>query len=70
MPVIFLCHWLLLKIHPGASKSLTFFVLALLSIPVILVASELLYRLVERPGIALGSRLARPMKIETVHVSG
>jgi peptidoglycan/LPS O-acetylase OafA/YrhL len=42
-----------------ASRASTFFAVAAMAVPVTLIISELLYRGVEQPGMALGSWLAR-----------
>lgn len=56
LPIISVCYWLWLSLFSTAP---TFLGLLVLTAPLTIVAAELLYRWVERPGIALGSRLAR-----------
>jgi peptidoglycan/LPS O-acetylase OafA/YrhL len=56
-PIITVCTWLWLRLFPTAAPALTFIGVALLTIPLTLLVSELLYRAIERPGIRLGSRM-------------
>lgn len=56
LQVIAFCYWLWLSLFSTAP---TFIGLSALTVPLTMIAAELLYRWVERPGIALGSRLAR-----------
>jgi peptidoglycan/LPS O-acetylase OafA/YrhL len=63
MPIIAICHWVWLAIFPLALKPSTFFAVSAMTVPLILISAELLYRGVERPGIALGSKLVRRNKI-------
>lgn len=56
MQIITISYWLWLSLFSTAP---TFLGLSILTVPLTIVAAELLYRWVERPGIALGSRLAR-----------
>jgi peptidoglycan/LPS O-acetylase OafA/YrhL len=58
-PIIAVCHSLWLSAFPMALSTPTFFGLSLMTVPSTLIASELLYRGIELPGIALGSWLAR-----------
>jgi peptidoglycan/LPS O-acetylase OafA/YrhL len=58
MAVIAICHRLWLSASPQATPAVTFLALIFMTVPLTLVASELLYRAVERPGIALGSTIA------------
>jgi peptidoglycan/LPS O-acetylase OafA/YrhL len=58
-PIIVVCHAVWLVLFPMASRASTFFAVAAMAVPVTLIISELLYRGVEQPGIALGSWLAR-----------
>ena len=58
LPLIAVCHWVWLDIFPLASRAATFFGLAGMVVPLTVVAAELLHRGVERPGIAMGARLA------------
>lgn len=62
MPVIAICHRILLLASPLAAPIATFLALVLMTVPLTLLFSELLYRGVERPGIALGSMIVRSMK--------
>jgi peptidoglycan/LPS O-acetylase OafA/YrhL len=55
MPVIAVCYWFWLLIF---SRAPGFIALSATVIPMTMITSELLYRGVERPGIALGTRLA------------
>jgi peptidoglycan/LPS O-acetylase OafA/YrhL len=57
--VISLCHWSLLLLVPSMRPIPTFLCLAAMAVPLTVVVAELLYRGIERPGIALGSTLAR-----------
>jgi peptidoglycan/LPS O-acetylase OafA/YrhL len=59
MAVIAICLHVWLLIWPGASRSAAFVAISMTAIPLTIVVSELFYRGVERPGIALGSRMAR-----------
>ncbi len=56
LQIISICYWLWLFLFSTAP---TFLGLSVLTVPLTIIAAELLYRWVERPGIALGSRLAR-----------
>jgi peptidoglycan/LPS O-acetylase OafA/YrhL len=58
-PIIVLCHALWLAMIPMASRASTFFAVAAMAVPLTLIMSELLYRGVEQPGMALGAWLAR-----------
>jgi peptidoglycan/LPS O-acetylase OafA/YrhL len=57
-PVFVLCHALWLYMFPTAMHVSTFIGVSAMTIPGTLIFSELLYRGIERPGIALGSRMA------------
>jgi peptidoglycan/LPS O-acetylase OafA/YrhL len=57
-----ICLRLWLWLFPSATKLATLFGLTAMMIPVVMIASELLYRGIELPGIALGARLARRVK--------
>jgi peptidoglycan/LPS O-acetylase OafA/YrhL len=75
---VYLCHmaviaislhvWLL--IWPSVSRSAAFVAISVTAIPLTILISELFYRGVERPGIALGSRLARLMKTAAAAKAG
>jgi peptidoglycan/LPS O-acetylase OafA/YrhL len=56
--VLALSHTLWLYMFPTAMHVSTFFGVSAMTIPGTLIFSELLYRGIERPGIALGSRMA------------
>jgi peptidoglycan/LPS O-acetylase OafA/YrhL len=56
LQIISVSYWLWLSLFSTAP---TFLGLSILTVPLTIVAAELLYRCVERPGIALGSRMAR-----------
>jgi peptidoglycan/LPS O-acetylase OafA/YrhL len=56
---ITLCHFVWIKLNPMAGPLETFVALSAMTVPVTMAAAELLYRSVERPGIALGSRIAQ-----------
>ena len=56
-PIITICAWLWLRLFPTATSASTFVGVALLTIPLTLLVSELLYRVIERPGIMLGSQI-------------
>lgn len=56
LPVISISYWIWLHLFSTAPP---FFALLILTVPLTILTSELLYRGVERPGIALGARLAR-----------
>lgn len=58
-PIVAICHAQWLSMFPKALKVATFFGVSAMVIPLTLIAAELLYRGIEKPGIALGSRLAR-----------
>lgn len=63
---VYLCHFpvmtgclvLWLQRFPSAGRYSTFLALAAMTLPLTVAAAEVLYRCVERPGIALGSRWA------------
>ncbi len=55
LPIISICFALWLDKFPTSSSAASFFGVSAMSVPVILVVSDLLYRFVERPGIAFGS---------------
>jgi peptidoglycan/LPS O-acetylase OafA/YrhL len=57
LPIIQVLTWLIVS-HWPLSQLQLFFLLIALSVPVTLLTSDLLYRLVERPMIRLGARLA------------
>ena len=59
MLTITLCHFIWMKVKPMAGPMETFVALSIMTVPVTMAAAELLYRSVERPGIALGSRIAQ-----------
>lgn len=59
MPIIAMCHRILLLMSPLAKSAPTFFALTAMTVPLTLLFAELLYRGVEQPGIALGSVMAR-----------
>jgi hypothetical protein len=59
MLTITLCHFMWMKLKPMAGPMETFVALATMTVPVTIAVAELLYRSVERPGIALGSRIAQ-----------
>ena len=59
LPIIGVCHWVWLNIFPLAGRAATFFGVSAMVVPLTIIASEMLYRGIEKPGIALGSRLAR-----------
>jgi peptidoglycan/LPS O-acetylase OafA/YrhL len=56
---ITLCHFVWIRLKPLAGPLETFVALSAMTVPVTMAAAELLYRSVERPGIALGSRVAQ-----------
>jgi peptidoglycan/LPS O-acetylase OafA/YrhL len=62
MPIIAICHRVWLVAAPHATAAETFLALFLMTVPLTLLFSELLYRCVERPGIALGSMIAESIK--------
>jgi len=62
MTVIAICHRVWLAAAPHATATATFLALFLMTVPLTLLFSELLYRGVERPGIALGSMIAESIK--------
>jgi peptidoglycan/LPS O-acetylase OafA/YrhL len=61
--IIFICHALWLSWLPTAQKYATFVGVSAMVLPVTLIIAELLYRGIERPGIAFGSRLAQLSKL-------
>jgi peptidoglycan/LPS O-acetylase OafA/YrhL len=62
MPIIAICHRLWFIASPLAKSAPTFLALTAMTVPVTLFFAELLYRGVERPGIALGSLMAHRME--------
>jgi peptidoglycan/LPS O-acetylase OafA/YrhL len=58
-PIIGVCHALWIAIFPMAQKVSTLVGVSAMTIPITFVVAEVFYRGIERPGIALGSRLAR-----------
>jgi peptidoglycan/LPS O-acetylase OafA/YrhL len=66
IPTISLCHFVWMSIKPTAGPMETFVALSMMTVPLLAAASELLYRLVEQPGIALGSRIARRLNRPSV----
>jgi peptidoglycan/LPS O-acetylase OafA/YrhL len=58
-PIIVVCHALWLALIPMASRASTFFAVAAMAVPLTLIVSELLYRGIEQPGMALGAWLVR-----------
>ncbi len=56
---ITLCHFVWIRLKPLAGPLETFVALSAMTVPMTMAAAELLYRSVERPGIALGSRVAQ-----------
>jgi len=67
MPIIAICHRVWLAAAPHATPAATFPALALMTVPLTLLLSELLYRGVERPGIALGSMIAESIKSRSLN---
>ena len=63
--LIAICHLLWTDLFPLASRAITFFALSAMVVPLTIITAELLYRSIERPGIALGSWLAR-RKVEGI----
>jgi peptidoglycan/LPS O-acetylase OafA/YrhL len=59
MLTITLCHFIWMKLKPMAGPMETFVALSTMTVPVTMAVAELLYRSVERPGVALGSRIAK-----------
>ena len=59
IPVIALCHFVWLTMKPMAGPMETFVGLSTMTVPVLIATAELLYRGIEQPGIALGTRIAR-----------
>jgi peptidoglycan/LPS O-acetylase OafA/YrhL len=57
--LIAVCHLLWIDIFPLASRAITFLALSVMVVPLTVITAELLHRGIERPGIALGSWLAR-----------
>jgi peptidoglycan/LPS O-acetylase OafA/YrhL len=58
MPIIAVCHSLWLAVFPMAFHVFTLLGVSVMVIPTTLIVSELLYRNVERPGMAFGALLA------------
>jgi peptidoglycan/LPS O-acetylase OafA/YrhL len=58
LPIIGVCHWVWLEIFPLAGRAATFFGVSAMVVPLTILAAEILYRCIEQPGIALGSKLA------------
>jgi len=59
MPAIAFCHTACFAVAPKAGPAATFIYLFATAIPLTTMAAEIVHRTVERPGIALGARLAR-----------
>jgi peptidoglycan/LPS O-acetylase OafA/YrhL len=59
LPIIGVCHWVWLDIFPLAGRAATFFGVSAMVVPLTILAAEILHRGIERPGMALGSKLAR-----------
>ena len=73
IPAISLCHFVWMRMKPMAGPMETFVGLSMMTVPVLMAAAELLYRGVERPGIELGTRIARWLSRPSVsdrHPSG
>jgi peptidoglycan/LPS O-acetylase OafA/YrhL len=68
LPIISVCHAFWLDLFPTALHVKTFFGVAAMALPLTLIISELLYRGIERPGIALGSILARRNEVAAAKV--
>ena len=62
LPVVSVCLAIWLRMDPDALQVATFFGVSAMAIPLTILVAEFLYRGIERPGIALGSRLARRRK--------
>jgi peptidoglycan/LPS O-acetylase OafA/YrhL len=58
-PVIIATLFLLLRVSPGISSHLALLVLLVIAIPATIAAAEVIHRLVEKPGMALGKRFDR-----------
>ncbi len=58
LPLVGVCHWVWLDMFPLANRAATFFGVSAMVVPLTILAAELLHRGIERPGIAMGSRLA------------
>lgn len=58
-PIVGVCHALWVAVFPMAQKVSTLVGVSAMTIPLTFVIAEMFYRGIERPGIALGSRLAR-----------
>jgi peptidoglycan/LPS O-acetylase OafA/YrhL len=67
MPIIAIWHRVWLVAAPHATPAETFPALVLMTVPLTLLLSELLYRGVERPGIALGSMIAETIKSRSLN---
>jgi peptidoglycan/LPS O-acetylase OafA/YrhL len=67
---ITLCHFVWTRLKPMAGPLETFVALSVMTVPVTMAAAELLYRSVERPGIALGSRIAQWLNQPSVSPMG
>ena len=70
MLTITLCHFLWMKLQPMAGPMETFVALSIMTVPVTMAVAEVLYRSVERPGIALGSRIAQWLNRPSVPLVG
>jgi peptidoglycan/LPS O-acetylase OafA/YrhL len=66
LPMIAICLSLWLSKFPASGRYMTFFALSATAVPLTIAAAELLYRCIERPGIALGSRLAQRAKNRSI----
>ncbi len=58
LPVIIMCQYIILKIHPELNKNEMLLILTALAAPITIIVSLLLNRTVEKPFIALGRRIA------------
>jgi peptidoglycan/LPS O-acetylase OafA/YrhL len=65
-PILAICHALWLGVFPTAFHVTTFLGVSIMVVPLTLLISEGFYRSIERPGILLGSRLARRNKTATL----
>lgn len=65
LPIISVCHWAWQNAFPASNQLPTFLGVAAITIPFTVFASELLYQLVEKPGIAIGSKLASRLQTTT-----
>lgn len=58
VPVIYICQWAILSLFPDMMKKEMLMLLSLSAVPIIFLVSSVSFRMIERPLIRLGARLA------------